>query len=277
MSGYDALDELYERLRGTEDARRAGGITSETIRAARGGVVDGCGRGCHVVDKNAADGDSEPLAGIPRDTRERIEADAWEAARLDMSRTWEERRDAIVALLDRQAALTEREACAYCDYKDANRRQAHKIHEVCKCLEDSYEREKKLQAKLDELNDKLTTALNNQKTLEDRLWEYDQTHMLLPVDADGVPIKMGDNVVIPQCYEGIVVSIEVGDMETLIGVDGHDGYLRYGNSDIRHVEPRTVEDVLRDLVDGIGSVDFDALTAIDGAAAEIRELMEVDR
>lgn len=155
MSGYDALDELYEKLRDAEEtqhAQRAGGITPEAIRAARGGVADGHGRECHVVDENAADGDSGPLAGDSRDTRERIEADAWEAARLDMSRTWEERRDAIVALLDRQAALTEREACAYCDYKDANRRQAHKIHEVCKCLEDSHEREKKLQAEVDELN-----------------------------------------------------------------------------------------------------------------------------
>lgn len=132
MSGYDALDELYERLREAEDAqhaRRAGEITPETIRAARGGVADGYGRECHVVCENAADGDSEPLVDISRDTRERIEADAWEAARLDMSLTWEERRDAIVALLDRQAALTERcgweaaEACsraiALCHERDA--------------------------------------------------------------------------------------------------------------------------------------------------------------
>lgn len=109
MSGYDALDELYERLRETEDARRAGGITPEAIRAARGGVVDGYGREYRETGENAADGDSAPLAGDSRDTRARIEADAWEAARLDMSKTWEERRDAIVALLDRQAALTERE------------------------------------------------------------------------------------------------------------------------------------------------------------------------
>lgn len=107
--GYDALDELYERLRGQEEAQRAGGITPETIRAARGGVAGGHRCECHVVDENAAGGDSAPLVDISRDSRERIEADAWEAARLDMSRTWEERRDAIVALLDRQAALTERE------------------------------------------------------------------------------------------------------------------------------------------------------------------------
>lgn len=182
MSGYDALDELYERLRDAEEtqhAQRAGGITPETIRAARGGVADGHVRECHVVDENAAGGDSEPLAGDSRDSRERIEADAWEAARLDMSRTWEERRDAIVALLDRQAALTEREACAYCDYKDANRRQAHKIHEVCKCLEDSHKHIAELQAKVDELNAQNTrlnakwAAANTQvEKLRARLDEY---------------------------------------------------------------------------------------------------------
>lgn len=220
-------------------------IDSETIRAARGGVADGHGRECHVVDESAADGDSVPLVDISRDSRERIEADAWEAARLDMSRTWEERRDAIVALLDRQAAITEREV----------------EHDLMKAGRMAVEVERKRIAEL-----------------EAELDEYDQTHMELPVDADGVPIKMGDNVVIPQCYEGIVVSIEVGDMETLIGVDGHDGYLRYGNSDIRHVEPRTVEDVLRDCCtewnEHLGS---DWETGVYAKyAAELRELMVND-
>lgn len=116
MSGYDALDELYERLRGAEDARRAGGITPETIRAARGGVADGHGRECRAVDENAADGDSEPLAGDSRDSRERIEADLealtkrWHDYDGDFMKIYSSVAYAQVKeLLDRQAALTERE------------------------------------------------------------------------------------------------------------------------------------------------------------------------
>lgn len=71
------------------------------------------------------------MNGVP-DTRERIEADAWEAARLDMSRTWEERRDAIVALLDRQAALSERETKLRELYKfeENHREHVRSIEEV---------------------------------------------------------------------------------------------------------------------------------------------------
>ena len=111
--------------------------------------------------------------------------------------------------------------------------------------------------------------------------EIAERFMELPVDADGVSIKLGDKVVIPQCYEGIVVSIEVGDMETLIGVDGHDGYLRYGNSDIRHVRPRAVEDVLSEFASRVLNSGhqwgLDAPDVVPEYAAEIRELMEVER
>lgn len=171
MSGYDALDELYERLRGQEDAQRAGGITPETIRAARGGVADGYGRELHVVDENAADGDSVPLAGISRDSRERIEADAWEAARLDMSRTWEERRDAIVALLDRQAALTEREICKW--WRDEEVKHDERIHRISE-----------LQSKVDELRAELATAEADNEYLRDELAELRPPRTVEDVLAD---------------------------------------------------------------------------------------------
>jgi len=232
MIGYDALDELYERLREAEEtqhAQRAGGITPETIRAARGGVADGYGRELHVVDENAAGGDSVPLVDISRDTRERIEADAWEAARLDMSRTWEQRRDAIVALLDRQAALTEREW----DSATANRRIAE------------------LQSKLD---------------------EYDQTHMALPVDADGVPIRVGDKL------RGVYETFEV------CAVSEHYAYWEQGRhwdraNECHHVGPRTLEDVLREFASRVLNSGhqwgLDAHDVVAECAAELRELTGV--
>ncbi len=108
--------------------------------------------------------------------------------------------------------------------------------------------------------------------------EIESRYMELPVDADGVPIRVGDVM----CSAGIR---EKGH-KVVVSAIFEDGFVEYGSDngligplcqeDWVHVNPRTIEDVLRDLVDGIGSVDFDALTAIGEAADEIRELMEVD-
>lgn len=109
--------------------------------------------------------------------------------------------------------------------------------------------------------------------------EIAERYMLLPVDADGVPIRVGDVM----CSAGIR---EKGH-KVIVSAIFEDGFVEYGSDngligplrqeDWVHVKPRTIEDVLRDLVDGIDSVEFDALTAIGEAADEIRELMEVDR
>lgn len=101
--------------------------------------------------------------------------------------------------------------------------------------------------------------------------EITERYMLLPCDADGVPIHVGD-----------LLYLKNGDMHFCHGIgkpsldvmDEHCEWWRSGG--FTHVNPRTIEDVLRDLVDGIGDVEFDALTAIGDAADEIRELMEVD-
>ena len=103
--------------------------------------------------------------------------------------------------------------------------------------------------------------------------EIAERYMLLPVDADGVPIHVGDRL----------TNINKPSDEYIVaGVNGEKLFVYGGHaficaSQCRHVRPRTIEDVLRDLVDGIDSVEFDALTAIGEAADEIRELMEVDR
>lgn len=102
--------------------------------------------------------------------------------------------------------------------------------------------------------------------------EIAERYMLLPVDADGVPIHVGDKL----------TNINKPSDEYIVaGVNGEKLFIYGGRalicaSQCRRVKPRTIEDVLRDLVDGIGSVEFDALTAIGEAADELRELMEVD-
>lgn len=100
----------------------------------------------------------------------------------------------------------------------------------------------------------------------------DEHYQLLPVDADGVPINVHD-------------WIEVDDKKHRVEAIAtnavywweEDGCHWTQSFMCRHVKPRTIEDVLHDLVDGIGDVDFDALTAIGDAADEIRVLMEVGR
>lgn len=96
--------------------------------------------------------------------------------------------------------------------------------------------------------------------------DVEERYLKLPVDADGVPWHIGDVIeghgelrcMSINCYGWTFVS------STAINPSIH-----------RHVKPRTIEDVLRGLVDGIGTVEFDALTAIGEAADEIRGMMEV--
>lgn len=106
--------------------------------------------------------------------------------------------------------------------------------------------------------------------------EIESRYMELPVDADGVPIRCGDVM---------THKLGTGERKDTVEAVYENGFLSYrsdgywhhmAGDTFVHVNPRTIEDVLRDLVDGIDSVEFDALTAIGEAADEIRELMEVD-
>ena len=236
MSGYDALDELYEKLRDAEETQRAGGITPETIRAARGGAVDESGRTHATAAENAAGGDSVPLAGISRDTRERIEADAWEAARLDMSRTWEERRDAIVALLDRQAALTERE-CLELGAAVQNQRdkkfaelqaKVDELNAQNTRLNDGWAeanaRAEKLQAELDEL-----TADNDY--LQNRMLGLEDSIISLEAERDELRAELDAHDETPDSWERICADLRAMDEGNLIAL-GNGQYVE----DTRHDE-----------------------------------------
>ena len=91
--------------------------------------------------------------------------------------------------------------------------------------------------------------------------EVNERFMALPVDADGVPIRVDDKLV--NVGDGIIYTV------AKLEFDGR--YWWYVSGDYcfacdcaRH-KPRTVEDVIRDAVHG-------DLT-VEGAAEEIRELM----
>ena len=113
--------------------------------------------------------------------------------------------------------------------------------------------------------------------------------MELPIDADGVPIHMGDVVELGENRNQGIVKALNGHMVIAMHVDdGYMNYAKYGllwNADeCRHVKPRTLEDVLTEMLDrntdGVGlrefNRDFGAFVA--HYAEEIRELMgaEVD-
>ena len=119
--------------------------------------------------------------------------------------------------------------------------------------------------------------------------EIEREWMRLPVDADGVPIRVGDKL---EChangYDGEFTVFAVGDD---VAVGNHDiEWVRRNPSKwlhvaqhCVHVKPRTLEDVLREMLDregdGIGlrefNRDFDAF--VEHYADEIRAMFgEVD-
>ena len=84
--------------------------------------------------------------------------------------------------------------------------------------------------------------------------EIEREWMRVPVDADNVPIRVGDVVefgenrnqgIVKAINEHMVIAVHVDDVD-----DGYINYAKYGllwNADAcRHVRERTIEDVLQD-------------------------------
>lgn len=75
--------------------------------------------------------------------------------------------------------------------------------------------------------------------IEDVKREIAERYMLLPMDADGVPIRVGSKVV---CSDGVTRTVmAVTDDGACLDTIEHYGRLR-----LHVVKPRTIEDVLRD-------------------------------
>lgn len=109
--------------------------------------------------------------------------------------------------------------------------------------------------------------------------EIAEKYMELPVDADGVPIRVGDKVEYQNGKRDVVRFITVNDGEPTLNERG------WIPGKCRHVKPRTVEDVLNDCADEISEkrgiapeLNRDTPTRneiVDKYADEIRELLGV--
>lgn len=116
--------------------------------------------------------------------------------------------------------------------------------------------------------------------------EIAANYLELPADADGVPIRVGDVVEFGESRNQGIVKALNGHMVIAMHVDDdYTNYAKYGllwNADAcRHVNPRTVEDVLRDVwKEALDYAKSDIWRNPDEVFAEradeIRELMEVD-
>lgn len=105
--------------------------------------------------------------------------------------------------------------------------------------------------------------------------EIESRYMLLPVDADGVPIHVGDVMTLKHGKTCEVVA--VSDSQFTANNMGCEKFVCHANLH-RHVKPRTIEDVLIDAMQfGFSSHAGDDVTnKAREFADEIRELMEVD-
>ncbi|MBQ9020576.1 MAG: hypothetical protein IJ113_00975 [Eggerthellaceae bacterium] len=172
-----------------------------------------------------------------QDTREKLEEDIRRAADEMEKFTFGERfidTHKIIRWLDRQAAITEREAIERWDDK---------------ALAMYY-------AALDRAHSNEIEA------------EIEREWMRLPVDADGVPIRVGDTMT-DGVKRRVVLAVSADSWQ------GDDSYYGYSPTSFRHVKPRTVEDVLAefagDVRNGKWSLDME-----QRYADEIRELMGGD-
>ena len=82
--------------------------------------------------------------------------------------------------------------------------------------------------------------------LQRKLDEMEQTHMRLPVDADGVPIHIGDTLLkstgAPKASYGEVVGVS----DDSVWFDAKDGWESNWSNLTRHVRPDTVESLLEE-------------------------------
>lgn len=112
--------------------------------------------------------------------------------------------------------------------------------------------------------------------------EIERDYMKLPVDAEGVPIHVGD--VMKQCGERIGTVTAVGkrvEARAWVLPEGKNVSISYIASEIKHVKPRPIEDVLREFAEkAVCGNQYGSLYAdeeeIAKYADELRELMEVD-
>jgi len=106
--------------------------------------------------------------------------------------------------------------------------------------------------------------------------EISERYMELPVDADGVPIHVGDILLDLETPRHVV---GIGKTSILLG-----GYPSSGEQEVRyalpcnyrHVKPDPIKELLEEFGNAVSKqgVDFDMLDAIDEYADKLREAVE---
>ena len=108
--------------------------------------------------------------------------------------------------------------------------------------------------------------------------EIERDYMRLPVDADGVPIHVGDEMVDSKTLRTVVAVAPKSFM--MAGYENGSFYRPGLAKNHHHVKPRTLEDVLVDMLeDAVGYSDAHtdvSLVAVEKYADEIRELLGGD-
>lgn len=109
--------------------------------------------------------------------------------------------------------------------------------------------------------------------------EIAERYMLAPVDADGVPIRIGDYLKLGKTH-GHVIALTYSQYDELPWewqCDSNSDW--YNTKFTRHAEPRTVEDVLMDVMSDFADADFndETLETITARYAdEIRDMLGGD-
>lgn len=101
--------------------------------------------------------------------------------------------------------------------------------------------------------------------------EIAERYMELPVDMDGVPIRVGDRVCSPNAGGGEYDVFAIA-CNHWVDIDG----FKHNPAGTLHVKPRTVEDVLTDLAEDVER-GCPPLNAVAKYIGELRELMGVER
>lgn len=148
-----------------------------------------------------------------------------------------------------------------------------------------------LEAEISELEDDLNTAELDNEYLREQLRHIEQleresAYMRLPVDADGVPIHVGDFLETSEyngrrfhcngfCYETALV----GQRWTIaMSYDNETGTTEFVSAhSCRHVQQDALESLLCDMIHEYGSTDALTETVAEKYAERIRKAVEHDR
>jgi len=218
------------------------------------------------------------------DSREKLWADCEDLIRRIQERFFSGRdetalRDQFAGLLDRQAAITERE-CR--EYEGELRKQHHKrIAELQTSLElrDSIIEglRKSLDETIAERND-LAAKLEAKEQLE-----RDSAYMRLPVDADGVPIRIGDEMEWTNSHNGekerftcagYTTEYSTWTPDNLALMATNEESAEFYCDQCRHVQPDTVESLLEEFHGKLWSDDEEQMAMLEEYAERIRRAVE---